>query len=128
MSQSKKSSPTQLELPLREEAIQLRPAKKIRGAHPPRRMIKGEARRRKDPPILSRDGLVRVLIEAAADLLLRRITSERAEEIRRAVDRIMTLFDRVDASPELMPVLKRQLDGLESLMRETRAIKARKGR
>ncbi len=128
MSQSTKSGPTQLELPLREEAVRLQAATKIRGAHPPLRMIKGEARRRKDRAILSRDGVVRVLIEAAADLLLRRITSERAEEIRGAVDRIMTLFDRVDASPELMPVLKRQLDGLESLMRETRAIKERKGR
>ena len=36
------------------------------------------------------------------------------------VDEILSLFDRVDQNPILMPVLKRKLDELESLVRETR--------
>ncbi len=73
----------------------------------------------------SRDAVVRVLLEAGADLLLRRITPERAEHIERSVGLILDLFDRVDAVPSLMPVLKRQLDELESLMRDTRAHRGR---
>lgn len=68
--------------------------------------------------------MVRVLVEAGADLLLRRISAERAEEIERKVDRVLRLFDQVDGAPVLMPVLKRQLDDLESLMRETREVRA----
>jgi hypothetical protein len=68
--------------------------------------------------------VARVLMEAGADLLLRRITSARAAEIERKVDRILDLFDRVDAMPVLMPVLRRHLDDLEALMRETREVRA----
>ncbi len=88
-------------------------------ARPPLRLIRGVGT--KSPERLdSRDAVVRVLIEAGADLLLRRISSQRAEEIRRRVDKVMALFDRVDRSPELIPSLKRRLDELEALMRETR--------
>ncbi len=73
----------------------------------------------------SRDAVVRVRVEAGADLLLRRITPERAEHIERSVSGILELFDRVDAAPSLMPVLQRQLDELESLMRDTRAHRGR---
>ena len=127
MSQSKKSGPTQLDLPLGEDDPGSTATRSPRAARPPLRVIEGEGTR-KEPPIVSREGVVHALIEAGADLLLRRISSERAEEIRRTVDRVMVLFDRVDASPRLMPVLRRQLDELENLMRETRAIKARKGK
>ncbi len=73
----------------------------------------------------SRDAVVRVLVDAGADLLLRRISSERAAEIERTVDRVLRLFDRVDQVPALMPVLQRELDDLEALMRETREKRAR---
>ena len=64
--------------------------------------------------------MARVLIEAGADMLLRRITPERAEVIEQEVDEILKLFDLVDDNRLLMPVLQRKLDALEQLMRETR--------
>lgn len=87
------------------------------------RVLPGGGQRRQDEPLQSRDAVVRVLLEAGADLLLRRISHVRAEEIEGRVDRILELFDRVDAVPALMPVLKRQLDELETLMRETREVR-----
>jgi hypothetical protein len=87
------------------------------------RVIAGGGQRRQDEPLGSRDAVVRVLLEAGADLLLRRISPVRAEEIEGRVDRILELFDRVDAVPALMPVLRRQLDELETLMRETREVR-----
>ena len=87
------------------------------------RVIRGEGQRRQEP-LASRDAVARVLMEAGADLLLRRISSARAEEIERKVDRVLDLFDRVDSAPVLMPVLKRHLDELEALMRETREVRA----
>jgi len=128
MSQSKKFGPTQLELPLGRGDPRSKASEGLRSTCPPLRVIEGEGAGKEEPTIVSREGVVHALIEAGADLLLRRISSERAEEIRRTVDRIMSLFDRVDASPQLMPALRRQLDELEDLMRETRAIKARKGK
>ncbi|XXF75630.1 hypothetical protein P2318_21525 [Myxococcaceae bacterium GXIMD 01537] len=92
------------------------------------RVIRGEGQRRADEPLASRDAVARVLMEAGADLLLRRITPARAAEVERRVDRILDLFDRVDAMPLLAPVLRRHLDELEALMRETREVRvARRG-
>ncbi|ABF88109.1 hypothetical protein MXAN_2909 [Myxococcus xanthus DK 1622] len=93
------------------------------GRAPGLRVIKGEGRRREEP-LASRDAVARVLMEAGADLLLRRISPARAGEIERKVDRVLDLFDRVDVAPVLMPVLKRHLDELEALMRETREVRA----
>ncbi|MCE9667190.1 hypothetical protein LY474_05115 [Myxococcus stipitatus] len=87
------------------------------------RVIQGEGRRQEEP-LVSRDAVARALMEAGADLLLRRITPARAQEIERKVDRVLDLFDRVDAAPVLMPVLKRHLDELEALMRQTREVRA----
>lgn len=84
------------------------------------RVIRGEGQRRQDEPLTSRDAVARVLMEAGADLLLRRISPARAEQIERQVDRALELFDRVDANPLVLPVLRRHLDALEALMRETR--------
>ena len=84
------------------------------------RVIRGEGQRRPDEPLTSRDAVARVLMEAGADLLLRRISPERASEIERQVDRALDLFDRVDANPLILPVLRRYLDALDALMRETR--------
>ncbi|WP_369946310.1 hypothetical protein [Vitiosangium sp. GDMCC 1.1324] len=88
------------------------------------RVIQGGGQRRQDEPLVSRDAVARVLMEAGVDLLLRRITPLRAAEIERKVDRVLDLFDRVDAAPLLMPVLQRHLDELEALMRETRQVRA----
>lgn len=68
----------------------------------------------------SRDAVARVLIETGADLLLRRISPARAEAIEQDVEAVLSLFDRVDKEPQLMPELQRRLDDLEALMRETR--------
>jgi hypothetical protein len=83
------------------------------------KVIEGLGQRTQEP-LESRDAVARVLMEAGADLLLRRISSDRAEEIEARVDEILGLFDRVDRHPLFMSVLKRKLDELEALMRETR--------
>jgi hypothetical protein len=89
------------------------------GAAPKLKVIQGLGQRQQEP-LLSRDAVARVLMEAGADLLLRRISSERAEEIEQSVDEILDLFDRVDENRLLFPVLQKKLDALEALMRETR--------
>lgn len=101
---------------------------------PPRRsgglrIIEGGGQRRRDEPLVSRDAVARALMEAGVELLLRRISPERAAEIERRVDRVLELFDRVDAAPVLMPVLRRHIEELEALMRETRQVRtpARRG-
>jgi hypothetical protein len=88
------------------------------------RVIEGGGQRRRDEPLVSRDAVARALMEAGVDLLLRRISAQRAAEIERKVDRVLDLFDRVDAAPVLMPVLQRHLEELEALMRETRQVRA----
>lgn len=99
----KKKDPRQMELAL-----------------PPRlKVLSGEGRRAQEP-LESRDAVARVLMEAGADLLLRRISDERAAEIEGRVNEVLELFDRVDRHPLFMAVLKRKLDELEALMRETR--------
>jgi hypothetical protein len=116
----KKDDPSQFELPLFPP--QAAPASPTTSTSVARRLrvIQGEGRREVEK-LGSRDAVVRVLLEAGADLLLRRISAERADEIERKVDRILRLFDQVDDQPVLMSVLQRQLDDLEALMRETRA-------
>jgi len=63
------------------------------GEAPKLRVIQGLGQKQQEP-LASRDAVTRVLIEAGADLLLRRISSERAEAIEREVDEILELFDR----------------------------------
>lgn len=125
MRRRKPPGQNQLELPL-DAASQSR---SFDGSapRPALRLIRGSGVK-PPPPLDSRDAVVRVLLEAGADLLLRRISSARAEEIRRRVDEVMALFDRVDASPGLIPTLKRRLDELEALMRETRGLRAGRAR
>jgi hypothetical protein len=92
-------------------------------AHKPPRpklaLIRGDGAARPES-IRSRHAAIRVLVEVGADLLLKRITQARAEEIQRRIDRVLYLFDRVDSFPEALPELRRELDQLEILMRETR--------
>ncbi len=132
MSQGKKG-PTQLELPFSAPvaAAPAKPAPVLRHAPAPAprglTLIQGGGARVHEK-LDSRDAVVRVLVETGADMLLKRISVERAEEIQENVDRIMELFDQVDKSPELMPELHRKLDDLEALMSETRATRGIKRR
>ncbi|MDX2012789.1 MAG: hypothetical protein SFW67_21500 [Myxococcaceae bacterium] len=104
-----KKDDRQLDLPLSER--------------PKLRVINGLGQKQHEA-LADRDAVARVLIEAGADLLLRRISSERAEAIERDVDEVLSLFDKVDRNPLLMPVLKKKLDALEQLVRETREKKS----
>ena len=99
---------------------------------PPRRpalrVVRGGGEKRPPESLDSRDAVARVMMEAGVDLLLRRISPARAEEIERRVDHVLRLFDKVDRTPALYPLLKRELDDLELLMRETRDVRgARRG-
>ncbi len=108
-----KKDTRQLELPLAS-------------AKPKLTLIKG-AGERKQEPLTNRDAVARVLIEAGADMLLRRISPERAEHIEEKVEAILALFDQVDRKhPTAMAELKTRLDDLEALMRETRDARVRR--
>lgn len=111
--------PVQLELP-----FDLGPKTSTVAAekHPGFRVIQGGGQKRHET-LSSRDAVVRVLVEAGADVLLRRISHERAELIQDEVDKVLALFDKVDANPLLMPVLEKSLTELENLMTETRQLR-----
>jgi len=96
-------------------------------AKPRLKVIQGLGQKQQEP-LASRDAVARVLIEAGADLLLRRISPERAEAIEGQVEEILRLFDAVDRNQLVMPVLQRKLDELEALMRETRERRAQRRR
>lgn len=123
MSRGKDPNPSQLLLPLDFTTPRAPPARVAQV--PALRLIRGGGQRKRDP-LASRDAVIRVLVEAGADLLLRRISSVRAEEIEGRVDKVLSLFDRVDVTPALMPVLQRQLEELEVLMQETRSLPTRR--
>ncbi len=86
---------------------------------PKLRLIKGLGQKQTEP-LASRDAVARVLIEAAADMLLKRISAERAEVIEQQVDHILNLFDEVERDKTKFAELAARLDELEALMRETR--------
>jgi hypothetical protein len=129
--------PVQLELPLqpRSKTVskapppQPAPAATAAAPAPPKpafRVIQGGGQRAHEA-LTSRDAVARVLVEAGADLLLRRISPERAQVIERAVNDILDLFDAVDRAPDQMPALRRKLDDLEALMTQTREVRRRPG-
>lgn len=93
---------------------------------PKLRVIQGLGQKQQEP-LASRDAVARVLIGAGADLLLRRISPERAQAIEGYVDEILKLFDMVDENRLLFPVLQRKLDALEELMRDTSSHRRRPG-
>jgi hypothetical protein len=96
-------------------------------APPPRlKLIQGLGQKRPAEKLVDRNAVARCLIEAASDMLLNRISSDRAEEIEKQVDEILTLFDRVDDNRLLFPVLEKKLNALELLMNETREKKVRR--
>ncbi len=111
---------------LRAEMAARREEEAAPAPRPGLRVIQGGGQKKSEEKLGSRDAVVRVLIEAGADMLLKRISSERATHIEQRVNKIMDLFDRVDDSPSLMPILQRQLDELEALMSETRGARTRR--
>jgi hypothetical protein len=84
------------------------------------KVINGLGQKKPAERLSSRDAVARVLIEAGADMLLRRISPQRAEAIEQDVEEILALFDRVEEDPRALPELAKRLDQLEGLMRETR--------
>src|SRR5260370_32549690 len=94
MAHSKKKNQGQLELPFKGSPLPKREGRASESElRPLLRLIHGSGA--KQPPSLdSRDAVVRVLIGAGADLLLRRISSERAEEIRRRGGPVISFFVR----------------------------------
>ncbi len=91
------------------------------------RVINGLGQKQQEP-LASRDAVARCLMEAGADMLLHRISTDRAEEIERRGNDILDLFDRVDQNALFLPVLQRHLDDLEQLMRDTRQNRVRRAR
>jgi len=87
-------------------------------ARPKLKVINGLGQK-KHERLASREAVARVLVGAGADLLLRRISPERAEVIERAVDEVMALFDAVERNRSLMPRLEKKLADLEALVRES---------
>src|SRR2546423_12663820 len=96
---------TQLELPL----------------VPRLKVIQGLGQKKKIERLASRDAAARVLMEAGAVRLLRRISPVRAEAIEQVVEEILALLDRVESDPLALPGHARRLDALETLMSEPRA-------
>jgi hypothetical protein len=87
------------------------------------RVLPGGGQRRPPEALSSRDAVARVLVGAAADLLLRRIEPERARSIRFQVERVIGLFDAVEQGRAPRRQLASEIDALEGLVkrREERA-------
>ena len=92
---------------------------------PALRVISGGGQRTEEP-LTNRDAVVRVLVATGADMLLRRISPERGEEIEQQVEKVLQLFDLVDARPELMPRLEAGLQVLEGMVRDVRTFRQRR--
>ena len=107
----------QLPLSLRVEGAAARGAQPSPPVERTFRLIRGEGQKREEV-LHSRDDVVRLLVGSACDLMLRRISPDRAHEIQRRVDRIMRLFERVPADPVASALLRRELDDLESIYRD----------
>lgn len=107
------------QLPLPIDAPRDPPVPRPLSAPAPRafRVIRGEGQKR-DETLRSRDDVARLLVGSACDLMLKRISPDRAHEIQQRVDRIMRLFDRIPADPVATALLRRELDDLEKLYRE----------
>jgi hypothetical protein len=123
--------------PERQLVLPLRPGLERPAENPPRpisapaqrafRVIRGEGKRR-DEKLRSRDDVVRLLVAAAADMMLKRITPERAHEIQVRVERVQRLFERCERDPVLWPLLRVELETLEKVWRETEHQRPLRGR
>ncbi len=92
-------------------------------ARPGLRVIEGGGQPKPRERLNSPEAVMRLLVEASADVLLRRISPERAHEIERQVGKTLRLFESSKGSVRHRQELDRALDALESLMDETRSRK-----
>lgn len=117
---------TQLELalPSSEKRTEASAALRAPRTAPALKLIRGEGLKETER-LDSRDAVVRVLLETGTDMLLRRISVDRAEEIEQSVDKVLDLFDRVDHSPAAFAELQSELENLELLAKESRAVRRR---
>jgi len=116
-----KPGPEQLELPFGPPRVAPVKGQGRRPGATGLRLIQGGGESKQER-LESRESVVRVLLEAGVDLLLRRISAERAEEIESRVDRLLTLFDGAE-SEDNRSQLRTELDELERLMTETRGLR-----
>ena len=87
---------------------------------PPLRLVQGGGAGRPPEALDSREAVTRVLVGATADLLLRRITPPAARDIRTQVERVLALFDAVDAGAPREATLGPALRTLEAMVRPPR--------
>jgi hypothetical protein len=87
-----------------------------RGGWPPLRVLDGGGEPRAPEPLDTRDAVTRVLVGAAADLLLRRIDARQAHSIRFQVERVLLLFDRAAAGAATPDRLAFELEALRGLV------------
>jgi hypothetical protein len=80
------------------------------------RVLAGGGEGRPPERLASRDAVARVLVGAAADLLLRRIAPARARSIHFQVERVLLLFDAVDSGTAPAGQLAWELTALEGLV------------
>ena len=83
------------------------------------KVIDGLGQKKKAEPLTNRDAVARVLIGAGADLLLRRISSVRAEAIETAVEEVLQLFDLAERDRSRFAELANKLNELEVLVRDS---------
>jgi hypothetical protein len=102
-----------------KQAPAAQPARAVRG-HSHLRVISGENQGR-ETALRSRDDVARLLMRSAADVLLRRISSARANAIQKKVDRVFGLFDASAVDPAAAGLLRRELDALEEMARRRRS-------
>lgn len=110
----------QLELPLKGLSTNFRPQPPVTAPSTSRkvfRVIRGEGRKR-DETLRSRDDVARLLVASAANMMLQRMSTERAHEIQARVDRVMHLFDLVERDPLAARFLRHELDELEKVWKE----------
>jgi hypothetical protein len=85
----------------------------------PLRVLTGGGVPRALEPLVSRDAVTRVLVGAAADLLLRRIDARQAHSIRFQVERVLLLFDAASSGAATAATLALELDALRGLVGES---------
>jgi hypothetical protein len=89
-----------------------------RGGWPGLRVLEGGGAPRAPEALDSRDAVTRVLVGAAADLLLRRIDARQAHSIRFQVERVLLLFDRAASGVATPDRLAFELEALRGLVGE----------
>ncbi len=117
----------QLKLPLKGLSTNSRPLPPVTAPPSSRkafRVVRGEGQKR-DETLYSRDDVARLLVASAANMMLQRMSTERAHEIQARVDRVMHLFDLVERDPLAARLLRHELDELEQVWKKANAPSSR---